>query len=72
MVPLPLAAIDSARILQVLTNLLTNAIKFTPAHGSVIVRVERVGDEIRLAVSDTGVGIDAKLEALFVRFRSHE
>jgi signal transduction histidine kinase len=50
-------AFDPARILQVLTNLLSNAIKFTPADGKVVVRVERSGDEIRFAVTDTGVGI---------------
>ena len=67
--PMSLAAFDAARILQVLTNLLSNAIKFTPAPGSIVVHVERVGDEIRFAVSDTGVGIAAdKLEAVFVRF----
>ena len=67
--PPSLAAFDSARILQVLTNLLSNAIKFTPAHGRIVVHVERFGDEIRFAVSDTGVGIAAdKLEAVFVRF----
>jgi signal transduction histidine kinase len=67
--PSSLAAFDPARILQVLTNLLSNAIKFTPTDGKVVVRIERVGDEIRLAVSDTGVGIPAdKLEAVFVRF----
>ena len=67
--PPALAAFDSARILQVLTNLLSNAIKFTPAHGRIDVRVERVGDEVRFAVSDTGVGITAdNLEAVFVRF----
>ena len=66
---LPLAAFDAARILQVLINLLSNAIKFTPAHGRIVLHVERVGDEIRFAVSDTGVGIAAdKLEAVFVRF----
>lgn len=69
-VPPPfLAAFDPARILQVLINLLGNAIKFTPANGKVIVRVERIGDDIRFAVSDTGVGIPAeKLEAVFERF----
>ena len=69
-VPAPsLAAFDAARILQVLTNLLSNAIKFTPRHGRVIVRVERIGEEIRFAVTDTGVGIPtASLEAVFVRF----
>jgi signal transduction histidine kinase len=67
--PPPLAAFDSARILQVLTNLLSNAIKFTPAHGRIVVRVEGFGDEIRSAVSDTGVGIATdKLKAVFVRF----
>ena len=67
--PMSLAAFDAARILQVLTNLLSNAIKFTPAPGRIVVHVERVGDEIRFAVSDTGVGIAAdKLEAVFVRF----
>ena len=68
--PSSLAAFDSARILQVLANLLSNAIKFTPANGHVGVRVERVGDELRFAVSDTGAGIPAdQLEAVFVRFR---
>ena len=66
--PPTLAEFDSARILQVLTNLLSNAIKFTP-HGRIVVHVERFGDEIRFAVSDTGVGIATdNLEAVFVRF----
>jgi signal transduction histidine kinase len=65
-----LAAFDPARILQVLTNLLGNALKFTPRGGSVVVRVERIGDELRFSVSDTGPGIPAdKLEAVFERFR---
>jgi signal transduction histidine kinase len=68
--PLPsLVTFDAARLLQVLTNLLSNAIKFTPAKGNVIVRAERVGDEVVIAVSDTGVGIpDDQLEAVFGRF----
>lgn len=66
--PLPLAALDSARILQVLINLLTNALKFTPAAGEVVVRVAGTGDELRFTVSDSGVGIPAaKLEAVFER-----
>ena len=65
-----LAAFDPARILQVLTNLLSNAIKFTPPGGKVVVRVERVADELRFAVSDTGPGIPAdQLETVFERFR---
>jgi signal transduction histidine kinase len=70
--PLPpslLAAFDPARILQVLTNLLSNAVKFTPAEGKVVVKVERIGDELRFAVRDTGEGIPSdKLEAIFERF----
>jgi signal transduction histidine kinase len=67
--PLPLAVFDPARILQVITNLLSNAIKFTPAKGHVVVRVERIGDETRVAVRDTGVGIASDhLEAVFDRF----
>ena len=66
--PLPVTAFDPARILQVLGNLLNNAIKFTPAHGTVVLRVERVGDDILFCVRDTGEGIPVdKLEAVFDR-----
>jgi len=67
--PLPPTAFDPARILQVLGNLLSNAIKFTAAHGTVVVRVERVAEEIVFAISDTGQGIPAdKLDVVFERF----
>jgi signal transduction histidine kinase len=62
-------AFDPARILQVLINLLSNAFKFTPANGSVTVRVQAIGDQLRFSVSDTGPGIAPdKLEAIFERF----
>lgn len=68
--PLPLVAFDPARILQVLTNLLSNAIKFTASPGSVVLRAERIGDDVQFSVKDTGVGIPAdQLEAIFVRFK---
>jgi signal transduction histidine kinase len=60
---------DHARVLQVLVNLLGNAIKFTQAHGKVVVRAERVGEALQISVSDTGAGIPAdKLDAIFGRF----
>jgi signal transduction histidine kinase len=68
--PASQAVFDPARILQVITNVLSNALKFTPRGGRVIVRVERIGEEIAFAVSDTGIGIPAdSLQAVFVRFR---
>jgi signal transduction histidine kinase len=68
--PASQAVFDSARILQVITNLLSNALKFTPRGGRIVVRVERVGEEMAFAVSDTGIGIPAdSLQAVFVRFR---
>jgi signal transduction histidine kinase len=67
--PVSLVAFDPARILQVLTNLLGNAIKFTPTNGRVVVRVERIGDELCVAVRDTGVGVPTEqLEVVFERF----
>jgi signal transduction histidine kinase len=67
--PLPIVAFDAARVFQVLANLLSNAIKFTPPKGRVVVRVERIDDEVRFGVSDTGAGIaPEKLEEVFQRF----
>jgi signal transduction histidine kinase len=64
-----LADFDHDRMLQVLANLLTNALKFTPRGGRIAVRGGRVGDETHLSVSDTGAGIPGNmLEAVFERF----
>jgi PAS domain S-box-containing protein len=61
---------DSVRMQQVVSNLLQNAIKFTPASGSVKVSINRVDSTAVLSVEDTGVGIAADLlPFIFDRFR---
>ncbi len=58
---LPPAAADPVRVRQVLTNLLTNAIKYNRPGGSVAVRIGRVAaDRIAVAVADTGLGMNAE------------
>ncbi len=63
------AIFDQVRILQVLTNLVCNALKFTPEGGRITVRVASQGCDVRFSVADTGEGIPAdKLQAIFERF----
>jgi PAS domain S-box-containing protein len=60
---------DAGRLGQVCDNLVSNAIKFTPAGGTVTVRLRNEKDEVRLSVSDTGIGIPAgEVDQLFGRF----
>jgi signal transduction histidine kinase len=64
-----LARGDPDKMQQVLLNLLSNALKFTPAGGSVELSYGREGDLVRIRVVDTGRGIPAdKLEAIFHPF----
>ncbi|NDJ61482.1 MAG: PAS domain S-box protein, partial [Chloroflexi bacterium] len=51
---------DRHRIIQITTNLLNNAIKFTPSGGRVWVRVKRSGPFVRVEVEDTGIGVPAE------------
>ncbi|MBX3232943.1 MAG: response regulator [Labilithrix sp.] len=61
---------DADRLLQVVTNLLGNAVKFTPAEGHVRVSLQRVDRTIALTVADTGAGIRPDvLPYVFDRFR---
>jgi signal transduction histidine kinase/CheY-like chemotaxis protein len=61
---------DAERLQQVFWNLLSNAVKFTPAGGHVQVSAERVDSQIRVTITDTGVGIPAEfLPYAFERFR---
>ena len=63
---------DRSRVMQVLSNLIGNAIKFTPARGQICVSCQRVGPEggeVRISVSDTGEGIaPEKIKTIFERF----
>jgi PAS domain S-box-containing protein len=61
---------DPDRLQQIVWNLVSNAVKFTPKGGTVQVRLERVGSHIDLVVSDTGIGINPEfLPHIFERFR---
>ena len=65
----PRLVVDPVRIAQLLGNLLSNAVKFTPDGGRVEVRLRREGDQVVLAVADTGIGILAvDRERIFERF----
>jgi signal transduction histidine kinase len=60
---------DSGRIHEVLTNLLTNAVRYSPAGAEVKVRGGPTPDGVRIAVSDQGAGIPPDdLERIFDRF----
>jgi two-component system phosphate regulon sensor histidine kinase PhoR len=60
---------DRDRIQQVLVNLLDNAVKYSPAGGSVVVSTRRLSDSVRVAVQDQGIGIPrAEQSRVFEKF----
>lgn len=65
--------VDRQRIVQVLMNLIGNALKFTPAGGEVELAIEHVGGQVRFSVSDTGAGIaPEQLPRVFERYYRKE
>jgi two-component system cell cycle sensor histidine kinase PleC len=66
---LPKIIIDKDRITQVLTNLIDNAIKFTPENGNITIGAEKQKNDILVEVKDTGIGISEKnLKKIFLPF----
>jgi PAS domain S-box-containing protein len=67
--PLPRMRGDLDRVRQVLANLVANAIKYSPQGGRVVLGAKQEGDEVRIWVSDEGIGIPAEvLPRLFTKF----
>src|SRR5207245_11449677 len=65
----PALQADKGRMFQLLDNLVSNAIKFTPEGGDIEVSVARVNGAVQLEVADTGIGIDSiEQRRLFERF----
>jgi PAS domain S-box-containing protein len=61
---------DPDRLRQIVWNLLSNSVKFTPKEGHVQIRLERINSNVEITISDTGIGIDAGfLPHVFERFR---
>jgi signal transduction histidine kinase len=61
---------DMGKLKQMLLNLVSNAVKFTPEGGSVTIAAQRLADTVEISVSDTGIGIAASdQEEVFKAFR---
>jgi signal transduction histidine kinase len=61
---------DAGKLRQMLLNLVSNAVKFTPQHGRITIGAVRLADAVEISVSDSGIGIaEADREHLFEEFR---
>jgi signal transduction histidine kinase len=68
-----LVTADLDRMQQVVWNLLTNAVKFTPSDGTITIKIERLDPMVQLTISDTGIGIRAEfLPHVFERFSQQD
>src|SRR4051812_26917141 len=69
------ARADDARIKQIVTNLIGNALKYTPEHGEIVIGVRRARDSVVLSVRDSGIGMAPELAKrvfdLFVQGERH-
>ncbi|MCD4685247.1 MAG: GAF domain-containing protein [Anaerolineae bacterium] len=66
---LPLVPADASRLTQLVANLVSNAIKYTPPEGYVTVMVERLGGAVQVSIKDDGLGISPEDQAqIFGRF----
>ena len=60
---------EKDKIEKVLINLISNAFKFTPEFGQITFRLEKIEDQVKMTISDTGIGISSEqLEHIFERF----
>lgn len=64
---------DSRQMEKVLFNLLSNAFKFTPDNGSIVIEITKSNDKVQIKVTDTGIGISPKeINKIFDRFYQSE
>jgi signal transduction histidine kinase len=65
--PVPEMNIDPLLVGQAITNLLSNAVKYTPEGGIITVKVETIGENLRVSISDTGIGVPKAQQSMLFR-----
>ncbi len=66
---LPFVVVDPFRIIQVVSNFISNALNYTPAGGKISIQAEKKVNRLQISVSDTGQGIpEAEIPNLFTKF----